>query len=490
MSIKLKIGNSHTAIEGLDDLSRIDEVSRELSYKAKFITWAQKNSGWDGTYRLLSKKQQFPTGCVPRIKALFDRMGQPFEVIDEREWEAPSSGLKWTGYDLYPYQNEIIETCIDKKTGMVKAATGAGKSLVLARLSYEYNTKTVIYVVSTDLLQQLHETFSESMNIPIGMVGNGRCDIEQITICSIWTAARAYNKKIKKGDDEISPDKWDPSQAQRQEIRNMVESANLMALDEAQFAAAESIKLVLSNSKSAANRYGFTGTPWRTDGDDILLEAAFGERIVDLTASKLIRLGYLVPAHILFKDIPKMKGMSNAPWPTVKKEYIVENDVRNKILMNSTMDLLELGRKPLVLFRDHKHGEALRDLIPPGVNFRYATGKVNPEKRKQIRDDFKKGEVDLILASTVYDQGVDLPGLDALVLAGGGKSTARSIQRVGRVIRGNKEGGKKDALVIETFDQANHTKKHSFLRHEIYSTEDEFKIKTKEDFQKYIKRVG
>jgi len=259
-------------------------------------------------------------------------MQLPWEEVDQRDWVKPSGGLEWTGYTLYPYQNEVVEQCLDAKSGMVKAATGAGKSLIISRLVYEYNLPTVIYVVSTELLQQMHQTLSESINAPIGMVGNGVCDIQQITVCSAWTAGRAYNKKIRKADNEVKPDDWSPSQAQRKDIREMVEGARVVILDEAQFAAADSIKTILSNSSSAAHRFGFTGTPWRTEGDDILLEAAFGPRICDLTASELIRLGYLVPAHFVFKDIPKINGLPNT-WAGVKQEYIVENHLRNQILM-------------------------------------------------------------------------------------------------------------------------------------------------------------
>ena len=105
-----------------------------------------------------------------------------------------------------------------------------------------------------------------------------------------------------------------------------------------------------------------------------------------------------------------------------------------------------------------------------------------------IRDDFDKGKVDLILASTVYDQGINLPGLDALILAGGGKSTAKALQRVGRVIRGN--AGKTNAIIIDTFDQTHFLRKHSYARWEIYNTETAFQFKTEKAFEAYINKMG
>lgn len=136
--------------------------------------------------------------------------------------------------------------------------------------------------------------------------------------------------------------------------------------------------------------------------------------------------------------------------------------------------MLELGRKPLVLFRDLKHGRIIEELLPKDSKYKMITGALSLDEREQIKADFKDGKLDLLLASSVFDQGVDLPGLDALVLAGGGKSTAKSLQRIGRVIRA--APGKKDALVLETWDQCHFVKKHSQMRKDAYGWEDEFTV--------------
>jgi superfamily II DNA or RNA helicase len=55
-----------------------------------------------------------------------------------------------------------------------------------------------------------------------------------------------------------------------------------------------------------------------------------------------------------------------------------------------------------------------------------------------------------LIASKIFDQGIDIPELDALILAGSGKSSARALQRIGRVIRSYPS--KKWANVIEFWD--------------------------------------
>jgi len=67
-----------------------------------------------------------------------------------------------------------------------------------------------------------------------------------------------------------------------------------------------------------------------------------------------------------------------------------------------------------------------------------------------------------------------LPELNALVLCGGGKSSIRALQRIGRVIRAFP--GKNFAAVVDFFDQARFLKKHSMIRYDIYSSEPGFKV--------------
>lgn len=486
--ITIQVGNSKSKIEGLDNLQVIDAISLQLSYtlNSSYYNWKSKFGGWDGRYRLLSAKQEFPSGCLNRVESVLKSFKLEYKINDTREYVFPTTSLVWQGLTPYAYQEKIVQTCLDCKSGIVKAATGSGKSLMLSRLTYEYDLPTVIYVISTDLLYQMYDELTSSLNTKIGIVGDSNCDIQKITVCSAWTVGKAFSKKQIKADEAAGKDNWDPNKEQREKIRAMARNAKLVILDEAQFAAAESIKLILQNSKSAAHRFGFSGTPWRSDGDDILLEAAFGPEICDLKSTELVELGYLVPAHFIFKTIPKPKKPIKKNWKSVKSDYIVNNEERNRILIEEVLKLLDHDRKPLLLFKEHKHGEILRKMIPPGVNYRYVTGKLSSDERTQIREDFQAGKVDLILASTVYDQGVNLPALDALVLADGGKSTNIALQRIGRVIRNHP--GKKNALVIDTFDQTYYVRSHSITRFNIYNTEKAFKFKLSAEMKNHIKK--
>ena len=83
-------------------------------------------------------------------------------------------------------------------------------------------------------------------------------------------------------------------------------------------------------------------------------------------------------------------------------------------------------------------------------------------------------KIDLILASNIFDIGVNIREADGLIITGGGKSRLRSLQRVGRVIRSYP--GKTRAAVVDFVDNAKYLKNHSEIRYQTYLSEPGFKV--------------
>lgn len=489
--VKLILNPVYTQIEGLDQLEIIDALSELLSYSEpghKF-QYQYKSGGWDGKTRLLTRTMRFPTGLTERVTSALISFGITPEIVNNIKYEDIINPIEYCGPKLYPHQEKITEVALSKKRGMIKSPTGSGKTYAIASIVGQLNIPTMVYVVSLELLNQMHETLSTALGQEIGIIGGGKCEIRKITVCSVWTAGSACGQKIKALDDE-DVDRWTPNEKQKKEILDAINSAKAVFLDEAQFAAAHSIRVILKESKSATYRLGFTATPWRTSGDDILLEAAFGPKICDITASELIEKGYLAQPKIVFRDVPRYHEHIEKQWSDVKKKYINHNTVRDSLLVNNSLKLLEMGRKPLMLFREISHGQRLAEAFPHDIRTQVVSGRMKTTEREKIKKDYRAGHIDILIASTIYDQGVDIKELDALIPCAGGRSTAKALQRIGRVIRTNPETNKKDAIIIETFDQTHFMKEHSQMRYEIYKSESAFLVKTGAEMHKYLTKKG
>jgi superfamily II DNA or RNA helicase len=124
------------------------------------------------------------------------------------------------------------------------------------------------------------------------------------------------------------------------------------------------------------------------------------------------------------------------------------------------------------------HAEALRELIP-GAEILTASGdsKLSPKRRKEVLQRMKTKELMCIIGTSLLDEGVDVPSATAGIFAGGGKSSTRELQRVGRFIRRDKDDPNKTcAFIEEFFDHTKWLMNHAKLRRKILETEPQFEI--------------
>ena len=88
----------------------------------------------------------------------------------------------------------------------------------------------------------------------------------------------------------------------------------------------------------------------------------------------------------------------------------------------------------------------------------FISGDDPTEVRKEVTDDLRKGKYPAIIATTIYDEGIDIPEIKTLIIAAGGKSPIRGRQRIGRGLR--KAFGKNTVKIIDFMDW---TTKYLFL---------------------------
>ncbi|MDU5108791.1 helicase-related protein, partial [Clostridium sp.] len=128
----------------------------------------------------------------------------------------------------------------------------------------------------------------------------------------------------------------------------------------------------------------------------------------------------------------------------------------------------------IVSFIDH--GNNISELLD-GLNVEhyFLHGEVDSEIRKQKLNDMRSGKLKVMIATSLIDEGVDISGINSLILGAGGKSLRQVLQRVGRALR-----KKKDDNTTQIYDFADMTNRflfhHSKEREKIYR-EEEFEIR-------------
>lgn len=94
-------------------------------------------------------------------------------------------------------------------------------------------------------------------------------------------------------------------------------------------------------------------------------------------------------------------------------------------------------------------------------------------ERQAAVQALKRGDIDVLIGSTILDERVDVPAVGMVILAGGGKEEAALRQRIGRDLREKKNGMPNVCLIVDfTDDFNNHLKNNAKQRlHIVKSTE-------------------
>jgi superfamily II DNA or RNA helicase len=241
-------------------------------------------------------------------------------------------------------------------------------------------------------------------------------------------------------------------------------------VDEAHTLGGRTFQKVALACDNAWYRIGLSGTPFaRTDDRAVLVQGALGPVIYKLEAAKLVSHGILAkPTIWMVPCYQARQDHHRNNWKALYDEQIVESLDRNRLLVSETLR----APKPALLFvRALRHGYKLKDLLEDmGVRVHLVTGRDPDELRQRKIAALESGRADVVVATVVLQEGVDIPELRSVIVASGGKSGIAAIQRVGRAMR--VADGKSECVVIDIFDQGDYTlQRHAKARRTAYRKE-------------------
>lgn len=224
-------------------------------------------------------------------------------------------------------------------------------------------------------------------------------------------------------------------------------------------------------------RYGLSGTPMdRTDGANLRLLATIGPVIVDIPNKFLVENGISAKTYVIFSKITAPVLPKKLAYASAYKQGVVDNPNALNLIVEWTKVFQEVGLSTLILCEQIEHGKAIDqalwtatgDVFIPHL---FIHGEEATEVRANALKDFGERKLPVLVASTILDEGVDVPTIDALILAGSRKSRIKTMQRLGRGLRGSK------LIAVEFANFTNdYLLKHSLERWEDYKKEECFPL--------------
>lgn len=418
---------------------------------------------WDG-YVSLAKKMfkktgkptmTLPSGFIPRLITSLTTEGYKVKVsslVDAHPIQVSDVSLKKS--ILRDYQKEALVSCIENRRGILHLPPGSGKTLIAAAFIQLFNRPTVFLTHKRDIFSQTEKVFREELKLDVGVIGMGRYEPGFVTIASVPTISKNWKK-----------------------YEEHLKTKELLIADEVHRAAAKTWYLAIKRIP-AFRTLGLTATPLTTE-KKILVEANCGPIIHKVRGTSLIEQGYLSKPEIYMCTVNE--GELGLPeWVEYHEAYqrgIVENDTRNEAIVNIVEALPEKNFPVAILVWRRNHLDILNDLFSEtSLRVQVLSGTSSAGKREGEFQKVRDRKLDVLLISTIFDEGVDIPELRTLVVAGGMKSPIGTIQRLGRGMR--KTESKNTVLVIDFLDESHmYLRRHSKKRRTSYRREG-YKVKS------------
>jgi DNA excision repair protein ERCC-3 len=168
----------------------------------------------------------------------------------------------------------------------------------------------------------------------------------------------------------------------------------------------------------APYRLGLTATLVREDGREREIAALIGPPLFEMSWRELERMGWISPARCVEIRIPNATDDASS--------------LRYKL--SAIERLLHVHRDKSVLVV----GSRLRGLRLAGQHLRFpvVTGEDGPERRSELLEKFRRGEIHTLGMSKIGSVGVDLPEASVLIqMSGTFGSRQEEAQRLGRILR-------------------------------------------------------
>ena len=384
-----------------------------LSYKKKGGEF-MPNPAWAWVHLYQKGHGRFPIGLLNKVERLLVDNGYEYEK------EAHTSSLMHLNQKvdgLYNFQQSALKMALIRRGGILQIPTGGGKTRTAISFINTLNLPTVVIVPTIDLVNQWKK----------------QVDQEKVHV-------RTY-----------------------QGLKNnqYLKQFGLVIFDECHRVAAKTLQTIGMNLSEEAITLGLSATPFMRDDDNLKVEGVLGPVIYKISLRELISEGYLVDALVHFHHLPQ-KNMDFMDYSDVVRNYIDESIERNGKIIR----LAEQSDGPVLILVNHIcHGQLLWDflnMMGEDVIFLNGSSKQRDEKMNHK----------IIIATSIFDEGIDIPHLETLIIAGGGKSAIKTTQRIGRVLR--KFPGKKIAMVHDFADDCKYLKDHYLERRAIY--EDDFEV--------------
>jgi superfamily II DNA or RNA helicase len=469
------------------------EVSywKKIGYRKKKITYRKyliEKSG-EFAYPDDNSRYFFHSGFVPRIQKFLKDKNIDFDYISKiRVVEYDSPEIE--GINFRDYQKEQIDKALEIGRGVIKSATGTGKSYDIMGIINAFSQEKILFLAdASEILKQLKLDILKVVDAnEVSDYREGQRP-KRIHISTVQTFKNIVNDYKNYFDVVI------------------IDEVDKVSTFDGMFAKALTLL-------TAPVKLGVTATV-ATDKIEtrFALEGLIGPIISEYTIHQAGKDNVLSKPVIHFIKSLKMEAQALLDTRELKEQYeinhkkkmdkwmpgtpspkrtspgkysivywngVVRNVERNNNIATIAENIMYQGGSVLISVVNTQHGKILEEMIF-GAKFIY--GDTPDEERDEIKKVFSSGKCLCVIASSVWKRGISVARINCYVKAEGGKSETAVIQWAGRPLRrddGNQTIKYEDKIIesgqvlLVDFDDSpihHYLKKHTLTRINIYKNQ-------------------
>jgi len=398
-----------------------------------------------------NKDLTFDTGQLNDVLNSLEELNVLYKVLNSL-----NSGFrvtyKWNEkFKLRDYQEDCVSKGLEK-SGCIVVPAGGGKTIIGMNIIKKMGVKTLWLTHTKDLMYQSAERAEQCLNTTSGFIGDGKKQLgRNLTIATVQTLVR--NPDLLKEFNDVG----------------------LVIVDESHHVPSSMFDKVLNGLKPF-RKIGLTATPDRKDGLQAIMYASIGPKLIEIDRSILYNTKKLVIPQLEVRYTPFKKstafedtksvdiGGDGSDWHKLV-ELLTSCEDRLEYIVNDIINTYK-GKKSLALVEWVAYGEKIKATLEKVLNrtarIEFIHGKVNKKERASILKDFAENKIDLLLATKLAREGLDLPNLNQLYLitpkrgdTGKNKDGAAIEQEIGRVMRYDPANPGKVATVYDYVDYDN-----------------------------------
>ncbi|PVE10518.1 DUF3427 domain-containing protein [Streptomyces scopuliridis] len=332
----------------------------------------------------------------------------------------------------YPHQQDMLERLEverdvhDRHRNLLVAATGTGKT-VMAALDYKALRRKLGRDLRILFIAHRKEILEQSLRTYQGVLNDGNFGELFVggEIPSAWKHVFASVQSLNaRALDRLTPDHFD-----------------VVVIDEFHHGTAPTYRKIVDHF-TPTELLGLTATPERMDGFNIQDEFFDGRIAAEMRLWEALENELLSPFH--YFGITDSTDLTAIQWKRGSYDYtalsnlFTGNDARARLIVKAVEEkITDPGRMRALGFCvsvAHAHFMA-KFFQQAGLNATALSGETPSEQRKAALNALRAGELQVIFSVDLFNEGLDIPDVDTLLLLRPTSSATVFLQQLGRGLR-------------------------------------------------------